>query len=233
MRRSGDRLGRSVGDQATPTVPIVDASIGCAGRRDGRAVHGGRRGDIQLVHVLTDLLLLAGSKRLIAELSVVLADRRRRLVVYHLGHGNVTALEHLAVILQLAICLLLLQRMLMVLLKRVLELVSEIADRGLRVLVVVMPVRGQVRVGLAELGARVVLQDAITSRSARVLVLLHCVPDRSVWSDVDRVAVPRIYHVPCGQPRSLLLVRKLLVAQSDVGATPRGVLRTARLLDGL
>ena len=37
-------------------------------------------------------------------------------------------------------------------------------------------------------------------------MLLHSVANRCVGSDVDRVAVPRVDHVPGGKTRPLLLV---------------------------
>ena len=41
--------------------------------------------------------------------------------------------------------------------------------------------------------------------STTVLVLLHRVADGSVRSDVDRIAVSRVDHVPGSQPRSLII----------------------------
>jgi len=39
-----------------------------------------------------------------------------------------------------------------------------------------------------------------------VIVLLHCVSDWGVGPNVDRVSIAGVYHVPCSQSRSLLLL---------------------------
>ena len=122
--------------------------------------------------------------------------RGGRLAIQSLRLCYISALKALALLLKLTVSLLLLLHgYLVVLVQAALKLVRKVSHRCRRWRIClaqidkpwVMPSEGR---------AIIAYLAASRASDSSALVLLHRVADRSVRSDIDRVAVSRVDHVP-------------------------------------